>query len=224
MHKHTQSLRAHLLAVTFVTSAMLFVVVHTDESRASGTTALLAAPRATATSSVSSKAPVRSTRLLKLRLLRLGGQTASRATRRSLRPVTVIEGRTTSRPQGLYCGDKLITQAETCDDGNSVGNDGCSAACKIEAGFTCYALPSLCISRCGDGVLATIEKCDDGNTTSYDGCSAACRIEIGFTCAGSPSECDLIAVCGNTYREGDEQCDDGNATDLDGCSSTCQNE
>jgi fibro-slime domain-containing protein len=35
------------------------------------------------------------------------------------------------------CGDGLILSGEECDDGNAVSGDGCSAACKVEDGFTC---------------------------------------------------------------------------------------
>jgi cysteine-rich repeat protein len=31
-----------------------------------------------------------------------------------------------------YCGDVIINAAETCDDGNSVSGDGCSAGCIVE--------------------------------------------------------------------------------------------
>ncbi|HYB99034.1 MAG TPA: hypothetical protein VEC57_07835 [Candidatus Limnocylindrales bacterium] len=32
------------------------------------------------------------------------------------------------------CGDGIVTGSETCDDGNQVGGDGCSAACGLESG------------------------------------------------------------------------------------------
>ena len=33
------------------------------------------------------------------------------------------------------CGDQVVTGAETCDDGNTVDGDGCSAACQVELGY-----------------------------------------------------------------------------------------
>jgi cysteine-rich repeat protein len=35
---------------------------------------------------------------------------------------------------GPRCGDGIVQMdaGETCDDGNNLGNDGCSAACKLE--------------------------------------------------------------------------------------------
>jgi len=42
------------------------------------------------------------------------------------------------------CGDGVIDAAETCDDGNVTGSDGCSGACIPEAGWTCSGQPSEC--------------------------------------------------------------------------------
>lgn len=76
------------------------------------------------------------------------------------------------------CGDGAIAGSEACDDGNAASGDGCSAACAIEAGYTCAGAPSACSTACGDGVKAGAEACDDGNATSGDGCSAACTVEV----------------------------------------------
>ncbi len=43
------------------------------------------------------------------------------------------------------CGNRKINPNETCDDGNRIIGDGCSNACKIETGYTCNGLPSVCI-------------------------------------------------------------------------------
>jgi cysteine-rich repeat protein len=53
-------------------------------------------------------------------------------------------------------------EGEDCDDGNTVGGDGCSADCSREV--------------CGNGVLDPNEQCDDGNTVDGDGCTATCRV------------------------------------------------
>ena len=34
----------------------------------------------------------------------------------------------------ILCGDGVVVDPETCDDGNTVSHDGCSAVCDIEAG------------------------------------------------------------------------------------------
>merc|ERR1711970_959523 len=37
------------------------------------------------------------------------------------------------------CGDQQISGSEACDDGNTLGGDGCSADCStVEKGFVCH--------------------------------------------------------------------------------------
>lgn len=38
------------------------------------------------------------------------------------------------------CGDGVVSGSETCDDGNSVDGDGCSAACAVETNTSCTPL------------------------------------------------------------------------------------
>lgn len=124
-----------------------------------------------------------------------------------------------SVPIKASCGDKLVIGdlGEECDDGNTVGGDGCSGACKVETGFYCGGTPSTCVSRCGDGVVTSKEKCDDGNVEAGDGCSAACKVELGYLCKNAPSFCELIPYCGDGVKASTEQCDDGNSDAGDGC-------
>ncbi|MDD4628963.1 MAG: DUF4215 domain-containing protein, partial [Candidatus Peribacteraceae bacterium] len=97
--------------------------------------------------------------------------------------------------------------------------DGCSSPCRIETGYSCSGIPSLCTTVCGDGVIVGREQCDDRNRLNGDGCTATCTVERGYVCNGTPSLC--IPVCGDGVRVGNEGCDDGNLIDGDGCSSTC---
>ncbi len=120
------------------------------------------------------------------------------------------------------CGNGVKTAPETCDDGNTNANDGCSALCVLEAGYTCTGSPSTCTATCGN-VKTLGEACDDGNTVSGDGCNATCTaIESpNFTCTtlnGVTGTC--MAVCGNV-KTGTEACDDGNTNPNDGCSAVC---
>lgn len=95
------------------------------------------------------------------------------------------------------CGDGSLDTlvGESCDDGNTTSDDGCSATCRVEG--------------CGDGVIEpeSGEDCDDGNTADGDGCSAVCAVEF----------------CGDGVVQSalGEACDDGNTTSGDGCSDTC---
>ena len=62
------------------------------------------------------------------------------------------------------CGDGFRDPLEACDDGNTVGGDGCSAACALEAGYLCSggsssggpdACPPLYTADQGEAVYAT---------------------------------------------------------------------
>ena len=59
------------------------------------------------------------------------------------------------------CGNGLIEDGETCDDGNDAAGDGCTAACAIEDGWECFDEPSIC-NNCGNGITEGKEACDSG--------------------------------------------------------------
>uniref|UniRef100_A0A7S0F111 LNR domain-containing protein n=1 Tax=Hanusia phi TaxID=3032 RepID=A0A7S0F111_9CRYP len=112
------------------------------------------------------------------------------------------------------CGDSKMSGGETCDDGNSVGGDGCSSLCTVEAGFTANSdgHPRYI---CGDGMRVFGETCDDGNTVGGDGCNATCQEEFGYQCVNTFfSVCSTI--CGDNEIVGNETCET-----RDGCSSVC---
>jgi fibro-slime domain-containing protein len=123
----------------------------------------------------------------------------------------------------MTCGNGKLDAGEACDDGNSIGGDGCSKICQIESGWICPNVGQACTRNaiCGDGVLTPPEACDDGNTTSGDGCSGDCKsVDPGWQCRVPGKPC--IPLCGDGKITGTEQCDDGNTTPGDGCSATCQ--
>jgi cysteine-rich repeat protein len=123
------------------------------------------------------------------------------------------------------CGNGVLDSEEACDDLNRDPNDGCSAECKIEDGWSCTGVPSVCEVMCGNGNTDVGEECDDENLTNGDGCSAACTVEDGWICQESPdgaSECELL--CGNGVLDEEEDCDDGNRETNDGCNASCQQE
>lgn len=120
------------------------------------------------------------------------------------------------------CGDGFIqvTKGETCDDGNQVGGDGCSAACLLEEGWTCPTPGAPCLPppSCGDGRIdPKTETCDDGNTSDGDGCSSGCAVEPGWTCPYAGAAC-RAAQCGDGIIAGSETCDPPG----EGCSESCQ--
>jgi cysteine-rich repeat protein len=105
------------------------------------------------------------------------------------------------------CGDGDVNAAhnEGCDDGGTVGGDGCAADCTPEAGYYCTGEPSVCNTNCGDGVVAGGEQCDDGGESAT--CDANCT----------------VASCGDgtINTTAGEICDDGGTADGDGCDVDC---
>ncbi|MDI1443583.1 DUF4215 domain-containing protein [Polyangium sp. 6x1] len=67
----------------------------------------------------------------------------------------------------IVCGDGVVHPGEECDDGNTMGGDGCEADCMLPSSG----------SVCGNGVRDADEQCDDSNTKNLDGCDSACNFE-----------------------------------------------
>ena len=97
----------------------------------------------------------------------------------------------------VSCGDSHLNSSagESCDDGNTTSNDGCSSTCEME--------------YCGDGTTNNGEQCDN-NAVDSSSCDSNCTNAV---CGDS-----------YTNSTASEICDDGNTTNGDGCSSTCQME
>lgn len=120
------------------------------------------------------------------------------------------------------CGDGIVDASfgERCDDGSRMDGDGCSAGCRVEAGYACSGAPSTCqLTVCGDGAVEGDEACDDGNMVADDGCTL-CAQDDGYFCSGQPSSCE-VQVCGNSVVDAGEVCDDGNTVGADGCEADC---
>jgi cysteine-rich repeat protein len=143
----------------------------------------------------------------------------------------------------LLCGNAVLDQGETCDDGNRAGGDGCSQGCRLEERAVCAVAGQPChvAPPCGDGVVGAGEVCDDGNGIGGDGCAADCAVvEPGwrcvvpgrrclFTCAGSAGSDGGVtdggpgcgpSQCGDGIVSGGEECDDG-AANADGIYGGC---
>ncbi len=128
-------------------------------------------------------------------------------------------------PLAPLCGNSVVDENETCDDGNRDSSDSCTATC-IRA-------------RCGDGyVHVGLETCDDGNLIDNDGCKNNCGpstcgdgiVQPPETCDdGNSSDTDaclspcVLAFCGDGFmRAGVEDCDDGDALDTNDCVAGCK--
>ncbi len=101
------------------------------------------------------------------------------------------------------CGDGAVAGAEACDDGNTVSGDGCSAACAVEAGYTCSGSPSTCTAG---GTIGTCVGYYYNNCDSTDGCGNKKDTNAPH------NSCDLSS---NTYC--------GEETTCDGVDNDCDN-
>lgn len=122
------------------------------------------------------------------------------------------------------CGDGGLDEGEQCDDGNTEGDDGCSANCLVvEQGYACPEANQPCelAEICGDGRVTGTETCDDGNAVGVDGCAANCQLEADFACPNPGEPCISTLECGDSRVSGSETCDDGNVVGGDGCSDVC---
>lgn len=121
------------------------------------------------------------------------------------------------------CGNGVKNpDTEICDDGNKADGDGCTAKCRVEAGWVCPIPGAKCTAiTCGDKLIAGDEDCDDGNANDADGCSSKCRVEEGYKCGAPGTPCEKT-TCGDNKKEGVEQCDDGNLDPFDGCDPDCR--
>ncbi len=134
--------------------------------------------------------------------------------------------------QQYNCGNGVLDENEVCDDGNTNGDDGCSADClTIEPNYTCPDAGQPCEPDqiCGDGIIMGDEECDDFNTQNGDGCNSNCQVEPGYSCLYN--SCWLL--CGNNNLEPGEECDSGEdnsdeydtyykTTKLHQCGTDCQ--
>lgn len=109
------------------------------------------------------------------------------------------------------CGNGIIEETESCDDGNTDNNDGCSSFCVIESGWSCTTPGSPCCeieAICSDG--NTLSECIDGENARLIG------------------ECFLNEDTGCYEYEVEEDwnkdnCDDGELCIVSGTSGQCIN-
>ncbi|USN54764.1 MAG: DUF4215 domain-containing protein [Candidatus Peribacteria bacterium] len=86
---------------------------------------------------------------------------------------------------GVTCGNNIQETGESCDDGNLVSGDGCSAMCQKEGCLDPIAynydasaeISDASCASCGDGIHQPEygEQCDDGNTSNNDLCLNTCK-------------------------------------------------
>jgi fibro-slime domain-containing protein len=122
--------------------------------------------------------------------------------------ITCAQSAVCAKPKPA-CGDGLLNvDGETCDDGNGVSGDGCTATCTLEANWICTEPGVACEStvKCGDSKITGDETCDDGNYADHDGCSGTCLTESGWKCPMVGARCEADS-CGDGIVAGFEECD-----------------
>ena len=145
-------------------------------------------------------------------------------------------GEAGSADTGPTCGDGVLEDPETCDDGNTTPADGCDGVCALEANWECPTPGKACVPHlkpavCGNGELEAPETCDLGKDSAGKslndgtaGCKVDCQTVQGWTCPGSGEACTKDLFCGDslvTTTLG-EQCDDGSNDGAHGCDVDCQ--
>jgi fibro-slime domain-containing protein len=92
-----------------------------------------------------------------------------------------------------HCGDGNVDRDEQCDDGNQSAGDGCSATCRVEAGFTCTPQQQPDTGPCPSApskdclVLPVIFR-------DFDGAQAGGHPDFLFVTATGPSGQKTICV------------------------------
>ncbi|WP_395845869.1 EGF domain-containing protein [Cystobacter fuscus] len=146
---------------------------------------------------------------------------------------------TGENPSSGGCGDGVVQQQESCDDGLHVGGDGCDGACQVEQGWQCTGAPSRCTRQtgsCADGSA----QCDANALCTETSGSFVCTCKPGYTgdgttctdideCANNTATCDANATCTNTVGGFTCACKSGytgdgtTCTDVDECASNTDN-
>ncbi len=123
----------------------------------------------------------------------------------------------TSTTIASICGNGVVTGAEQCDDGNTVGGDCCSATCRFEA------VDSACAS---DGNPCTRDVCNGGGACTHPAGNAGtvCRAAAGAcdqaeTCTGTATTCPADTKRTSVCRAAAGPCDV--AENCDGSSNAC---
>ena len=124
------------------------------------------------------------------------------------------------------CGDNVLDPGESCDDGNTITGDCCSAICTFEAMGSSCSDATVCTTgdQC-DGVgicTGTALMCDDSNGCTDDTCdpvggcefppnSAACddgdACTSGDICSAGSCSSGLPLLCDDANVCTDDRCD-----------------
>ena len=128
---------------------------------------------------------------------------------------------------GPVCGNGVVEDGESCDDGNARPGDGCSGICRIEPNYDCPTPGQACVTTivCGDAQdhrRRSVRRRQQGRQRRLLRAVPG-RAGLRVRDAGTSRAFRCItAKCGDGVVNNGEQCDDGDKADGDGCSATCQ--
>ena len=110
-------------------------------------------------------------------------------------------------------GDSEVVSGEECDDGNSVGGDGCSATGQLEPGYVCTTSPCSHVCPHGRAGPECTRECDSqqhcsGHGVCADG-NATCICDKGWHGPNCGVYCDDVKTC-----HGHGTCDTGSGSCL----------
>jgi len=77
------------------------------------------------------------------------------------------------------CGDGTVSTGEECDDGNTLGNDGCDPTCKFEPKPTNDTCPGTVITLTGSGDAARVGSANGGTSSATDDYIGDCLYSAG---------------------------------------------
>ena len=135
-----------------------------------------------------------------------------------------------SNDSAPVCGNGVVEDGETCDDGNTIDGDGCSKNCQTESSdkpddpFVAHVTPNPGPeTACNDGAHEAGEVCDPIYSYAMNGDTKDIRRCI----VTDEGKCVLESIegknnCGNGILDEGEECDDGNWAKGDGCSDKCK--
>ena len=120
-------------------------------------------------------------------------------------------GMSNCRSNCTRCGDGVVDPQETCDDGNTNDNDGCSATCQNQAGWDCSVPGQLCTEICDDGLTVGSEECDPPNSIDcpWGASQAASEAACNYCTPACRNGQGIPHYCGDGSTDApNEACDD----------------
>ena len=120
-----------------------------------------------------------------------------------LRALLLAAAATLPRAASAFCGDAAPDAGESCDDGNTDPNDGCSASCQTELGYACD-LPTGTLTGVGSNLSFEADDAatwDQTDVTPGD-MVANGLLPTGWTVGVNPTDVVLAGAAGTIIQDG----------------------